>query len=87
MMKDPNKNFNSIVRSPFPILFVFDKDETIFFHISLASANRLKFPITKSPQRARDKATHIRLCIVRKPICFSVLLRTNDNIIISFSSP
>lgn len=55
--------------------------------MSLAFANRVRFPITKSPQRARDKATHIRLCMVRKPICFSVLLRTNDNKMISFSSP
>ena len=55
--------------------------------MSSTSDNKLKLPITKRPQRARDKATHIRLCILRKPIFLSELLRTNDKIIISFSSP
>ncbi len=75
------------INLPFPISFVSSNDLIIFFHISSISANKVILPITKRPQRARDKATHIRLCVLRKPIFFSKLLRTNDKIIISFSSP
>ncbi len=78
---------NNRINEPLPISFVSTNDLTIFFHISSDSANKFILPITKRPQRARDRATHIRLCILRKPIFFCGLLRTNDKIMISFSSP
>jgi hypothetical protein len=53
----------------------------------VCTRNIQKFPITKSPFFARDKATQIRFSIFRKPKLFLKLLRTSDNKIMSFSSP
>lgn len=45
------------------------------------------FPKTNSPFLARDRATHTRFSVFKKPMRFSALLRTRERRMISFSSP
>lgn len=56
-------------------------------HNLLVAHRQSMLPKIKRPSRARDKATHTRFSVFRKPILLSGLLLTKERIMILFSSP
>lgn len=70
-----------------PIAFCRSKTAMIFFQMSEFSDKHWKLPTQYSPFLALDRATLTRLETLRKPISPLSLLRTNESIIMSLSSP